>query len=139
MLCEHCQEREARVGLTRIRNGETTREELCEECCQALKGKFPSGFELPLGFLPSVMADARCYYCGAAAVTGHENKPWEMELRKEPYCYFCHRCIQLYAQCMREAVSALREGLSHGEQVLGVEELIRDVDARMRAALSNAG
>jgi hypothetical protein len=85
------------------------------------------------------MAEARCYYCGAAAVTGHENKPSEVELRKEPFSYFCHRCIQLYAQCMMESASALRERLSPGEQPPGVEELIRDVDARMRAALGDGG
>ena len=63
------------------------------------------------------------------------NEAWEIASRQQRFHYTCFRCAQLSHQLTTEAVSNIPEGLPPEDQLHRLEQIVRDVDARVRAAV----
>jgi hypothetical protein len=132
MLCERCQQREATVFSTHIIFGETTTNNLCEQCFAA------SPIE-PLPGLPFPSLDgASCFYCGAPADGASLNDAYAFASRQQRFHFTCHRCGQISNSFLLEALSTFPKGLPPERERLCFEQLFREADARVRAFLGDA-
>ena len=68
-------------------------------------------------------------------MSGSTNQAWEIASRQQPTHYTCFRCSQLSHQWMQEALASFPKGLPPAEQHRLLEQMTRDVDARVRAAV----
>ena len=60
------------------------------------------------------------------------NQDCELAVRHEPFHYTCFRCAEIEHQLTQEALSALPDDLPTAEQVRRIQQIIRDVDNRVR-------
>ena len=128
-LCQSCGTQPARNHLCQIVHGQQTTLQLCDVCLRNHVAQ--TGFEL------RSLDGAQCFYCGGVATSGGNNKAWEIASRKRPFHYTCFRCAQLSHQFMTEALSSIPEGLPREDQFERIEQIVRDVDAKVRAAVRN--
>src|SRR5436190_20229567 len=126
-LCQSCGAKPARNHLCQIIHGQKTVLDLCGVCLRSHTAQ--TGFELPS------LDGAQCFYCGGVATSAGMNLAWEIASRQERFHYTCFRCAQLSRQFTTEALLSLPEGLPPEEQLNRIEQIIRDVDARVRAAV----
>ena len=123
-LCQSCGTMAARDFLCQITDGQKTTFNLCDDCFRSHTTQ--TGLELPS------LDGAQCFYCGGAAIAAGMNQEWEIAVRQQRFHYTCARCAQLSQQLTMEAIASLPEGLPDEEQLHRIEQVVRDVDARVR-------
>ena len=145
MLCDRCQQREATVFVCVIVDGRQTTPNLCEQCAdEYFRGQqqesaatasasawtsYPPP-DFPL--LPLLDGTQHCFYCGGVATSAGVNEDCELAVRHDPFHYTCLRCSEIELQLIQEALSALSGDLTTAEQVRRIQQIIRDVDDRVR-------
>jgi protein-arginine kinase activator protein McsA len=126
-LCQSCGTRPARNHLCQIIHSQQTTLDLCDVCLHSHTAQ--TGFELPS------LEGAQCFYCGGVATSAGMNQAWEISSRHQCFHYTCFRCAQLSHQFTTEVLSSIAKGLPPEDQLHRIEQIVRDVDARVRAAV----
>jgi len=145
MLCDRCQQREATVFACVIVDGRQTTPNLCEQCAKeyfrgqqqefaaTASGAAWTSYPPPeFPSLPFLDGTQHCFYCGGVATSASMNQDCELAVRHEPFHYTCFRCAEIEHQLTQEALSALPDDLPTAEQVRRIQQIIRDVDNRVR-------
>ena len=87
--------------------------------------------------LPFLDGTQHCFYCGAIAAGASMNQDCELAARQVPIHYTCFRCAEIEDQLKLEKLSALPDDLPTDEQIRRIEQIIRDIDQRVRDRVRN--
>ena len=118
--CENCHQQPATVHLCEIVYGKQTVLNLCEAC-----------FRSRFSYVPDAdHRNQKCFYCGKPASCGGTNLPWEQEVRKQKYHFYCLRCGKLLHRFFE--TTTIPKGLTHDEQREALRKMVEEVDRLVR-------
>lgn len=123
--CSRCLQAQATHSICQIIDGKKEIHNLCDRCAE--KWKAGTGIGIP------DLRNAKCFYCGAGAVSGSLNQPWERQVRGEEYHYACPTCLENYSRRFIERLKGLSMEDSVPGQIQQMARMVREVDSEVRA------
>jgi protein-arginine kinase activator protein McsA len=123
--CTRCLQAQATHHICQIIDGNKEIQNLCDPCAEKWYARTNTG-------IPD-LRNAKCFYCGAGAISGSLNQPWERQVRGQEFHFACSTCLENYSRRFIERLKGLSTDDSVVGQIQQMARMVQEVDSEVRA------
>ena len=128
--CCRCHQAQATHHICQIIDGKKEIHNLCDRCAE--------GWHTGASRAIPDLQNAKCFYCGATAVSGSLNQPWEIQVRGEEYHFACLTCLEAYSRRIIKRLKEISAHHSSQSQIEHMARLVQEIDSEVRTIATSS-